>query len=730
MICLVILACVLVRTESLSMNTSYEKMSGTAILKCPFGPVKTWAAGIAENNSTTYTIGKMINYNLPFAKRLNVSEMNSLIIKNVTSFDFQVYRCTGINSITGKLDTYDILLKQAIDPSNIKILEETEQHRVIGVIGQEMSITCTVTSGEPEEILIIEDDNGTEMVKDGPGSVKFRLKPDRNDDGKNFTCLVLSGDELVLSYTVQLQLRYKPNITIQAYPHNTTMEGDPLELRCDDEEGSTNVISRYKWQHKGTYIQHSSKVMQINVTSRMDNGNFTCIAENEAGDARDTIEINILYAPVIENYSVSFFENNSNLLVSCKVSGNPNNITFGEWIHLSDVDTPIRYLNGSEDGILAISSFTGTAESYENGGVYVCNVSNGIRSTDDSLWQTGKVQVIIKESPVFTKQNKPEQVGYIDNTSSLSVDVMSSSRIMSTKWYKEGSEVLKTERLAMPRNSLIIKAQFHNKMVYTKGYRCNLIIDKTKPEDFQNYTVTVQNQYGVSSFMIQLRYAGPPRMPQITTVKRTSNGILVKWRSVFDGGYETTYEIEFRKVTETKWDRIHIKMIMENHLSTTFIADPNTDYLVRMKALNKMGNSSSTKEQIVPTEDKESQRSAVIYGTSVFTVIMFCISGVFGCFWCYSIIEKKKRMKATNHNIDINQDQQLAEDNGVVNDNNIPVINIIPPAENNININVLQGAFGESCEGYSSIDRRKRMSRGQKVSYMANRSSKVVSTEL
>ncbi|XP_052073067.1 cell adhesion molecule DSCAM-like [Mytilus californianus] len=735
MISLVVIVSVIVQTVSLSTNCiSYAKIGKTATFKCLFQTVDIWAAGIGTRNSTTYAIKRKVNAKLQIAKRLSVSEDYSLIIKNVSRSDFQTYRCTGYNY--SQLETYDIVLNERIDPSNIRIIEETEPQSVIGVIGQNMSITCTVTSGEPEETLIIEDDKRRKMAKGGPGSVKLQLEPDHNDDGRNFTCLVMSCDEQVLSYTVQLNIRYKPNITIQAYPHNTTMEGDPLELRCNDREGSTNVISGYNWQHNGKYLQHSLKVMQLNVTTRMDNGNFTCTAENEAGEARDTIEINVLYAPVIENYSVSFFENNSNLLVSCKVSGNPNNFTFGEWIHLSDVDTPIRYLNGSEDGMLAISSFTGTAEAYENGGVYVCNVSNGIHSTDGSLWQTGKIHVIIKESPVFTKQNKPEQVGYIDNTSSLFVDVMRSSRIMSTKWYIELSEVLKTERLTMPRKSLIIKAQFHNKIVYTKGYRCNLTIDKTKPEDFQNYKVTVQNQYGFSSFIIQLRYAGPPRMPHITTVKRTSNGILVKWESVFDGGYETTYEVEYRKVTETKWDRIHIK---ENHLSTTFIADPNTDYLVRMKALNKMGNSSSTKEQTVPTEDKEIQHSAVIYGTSVFTVIMFCISGVFGCFWCYSIIEKKKRMKANNHDIDINQDQQLAEDNGVVNDNNIPEINIIPPAENNINvnvlqgafgINVLQGAFGESCEGYSSIDRRKRISMSQKVSYMANRSTKVVSTEL
>lgn len=99
-----------------------------------------------------------------------------------------------------------IVYISVVDPSNIRILEETEHHRVIGVIGQAISITCTVTSGEPEETLIIKDDDGRDIVKGGPGSINFQLNPDHNDDGKIFTCFVFSCDEQILSYTVELQL--------------------------------------------------------------------------------------------------------------------------------------------------------------------------------------------------------------------------------------------------------------------------------------------------------------------------------------------------------------------------------------------------------------------------------------------------------------------------------------------------------------------------------------------
>lgn len=54
----------------------------------------------------------------------------------------------------------------------------------------------------------------------------------------------------------------------------------------------------------------------------------------------------------------------------------------------------------------------------------------------------------------------------------------------------------------MTLKSQIIEVKFHNKMVSTKGYRCNLTVHKTKPEDFHHYTVTVQNQYGIRYFIM------------------------------------------------------------------------------------------------------------------------------------------------------------------------------------------------------------------------------------
>lgn len=94
------------------MNTSYARLDRTVKLKCPFNPAITWGRGIDKKNLESLTNYQVVNHNLAIAKRMAVSDMNSLIIKNVTSFDFQVYRCSGNNINTGQIDMYDLLLKQ------------------------------------------------------------------------------------------------------------------------------------------------------------------------------------------------------------------------------------------------------------------------------------------------------------------------------------------------------------------------------------------------------------------------------------------------------------------------------------------------------------------------------------------------------------------------------------------------------------------------------------------
>ncbi|VDI37261.1 Hypothetical predicted protein [Mytilus galloprovincialis] len=118
-------------------------------------------------------------------------------------------------------------------------------------------------------------------------------------------------------------------------------------------------------------------------------------------------------------------------------------------------------------------------------------------------------------------------------------------------------------------------------------------------------------------------------MPQITTLERTPYAILVKWEQGFNGGHRTTFEIEYRKVTEIKWDRNHIK---ENILNTFFIADPNTDYMVRMKALNKLGQSSFTKQRKVFKEEFITDHMGGQQFTAIVVMmsILYIMAAVFG----------------------------------------------------------------------------------------------------
>lgn len=85
-------------------------------------------------------------------------------------------------------------------------------------------------------------------------------------------------------------------------------------------------------------------------------------------------------------------------ILKCNVSGNPRNFTFGNWYQFSDLSkTIIRYYNSTRDGGLNLSWHVHDTENlYNYGGVYVCNVSNGIRTGGGTPWHTGQVKVTVK----------------------------------------------------------------------------------------------------------------------------------------------------------------------------------------------------------------------------------------------------------------------------------------------------------------------------------------------
>lgn len=71
--------------------------------------------------------------------------------------------------------------------------------------------------------------------------------------------------------------------------------------------------------------------------------------------------------------------NDSGIYLECIAKGNPDVPVFANWQHKSSLGTTIRLLDNSS--VLCI-----LPNSYNNHGIYICNVSNHIPNNNGEIW--------------------------------------------------------------------------------------------------------------------------------------------------------------------------------------------------------------------------------------------------------------------------------------------------------------------------------------------------------
>lgn len=95
-----------------------------------------------------------------------------------------------------------------------------------------------------------------------------------------------------------------------------------------------------------------------------------------------------------------------------------------------------------------------------------------------------------------------------------------------------------------------------------------------------------------------------PEVPDIIGVSQRQNSIVLDWRSNFDGGAPQSFIVQYRKHEDDKWTAVHIQTNKTKNEFYILNPQPNTKYVLRMLALNILGNSSFTAPYIFHTDGK------------------------------------------------------------------------------------------------------------------------------
>ncbi|CAC5422056.1 unnamed protein product [Mytilus coruscus] len=581
------------------IKTIYASTGSHVMIKCPYDEVNIWQYSASKDVLALCENGKnIINKKCNVSDRINVSSDCQLEIQSFTTQDLNIYICTTTNGESTEIH---------VELRNIIINEASIQGIIHGVEGKNLTLTCTVNGFLPGDTLYWTKD--TELLASGnTSSLHVTLQIHRSYEHNSFICMANNSKHThPLLARMQLNILLKPAVSITVFIDSSVAnnqksiivrQGQHLELKCQDNSNASGDVEIFSWLFNGNMIKNKRSWVVFNKTNHERSGLYTCMASNKAGNDSDAVNITVTYSPIVRSKWITFNKSNRPRSIDCEVSGEPNTYNIS-WSHYTNNNQLVRKFNSCSDRKLILPEGDSNDLLYEDSGVYVCSVTNGITDESGKLWQKGEIKVVVKGKPVLAKPQRSLYLGNFNGTSSISLFVLSSSNELKATWKNENGSTLEIDSCSSTVNQTL----FNGKLLNVAGYQCVYQIQNTQEKDFQNYTVDLRNKNGIKTVEISLVSSRAPEVPEIFDVYQRHNDIVLEWKPKFDGGEPQSFIVQYRKDVDEIWKSVLIQLNETRNFVLISNPHPNTKYVLRMLAFNRIGNSSFTGLYTVLTDD-------------------------------------------------------------------------------------------------------------------------------
>lgn len=323
----------------------------------------------------------------------------------------------------------------------------------------------------------------------------------KEDNHKMLKCVAIHDayDTKAKDITVQLEILYPPEISLEGRPKEEIVEGMSLTLRCRaDANPKANIIWR-KSGHSGIY--DIKDYIEFSPIRRTDSGVYSCSAKNDIGQSEEMeITVDVKYKPKINRVypsprtTVSLYQ--STRLV-CEAEGNPP--PRYSWLQRFSGD-PVMWQERTNNATFSIPNVT-----YSYQGIYLCQASNVIngqlnpaKSEELFLDVTGPPQMI-SDSHVTS-----HLVVDKDETAVIIVQFCADPRPRKTFWEWD------TFRLDTDTSTARHKAdEIHHIQTKEDCYEAKLTIFNVEGGDSKTYSLVVENEKGQESFSVALEVREP-----------------------------------------------------------------------------------------------------------------------------------------------------------------------------------------------------------------------------
>ncbi|XP_044595938.1 Down syndrome cell adhesion molecule-like protein Dscam2 isoform X27 [Cotesia glomerata] len=540
-------------------------------------PEITWELdGKRLSNTERLQVGQYVKVNGDVVSHLNISSIHTN--------DGGLYKCIAASKVgsaehSARLNVYGLPFIRHMDKKAI-------------VAGETLRVTCPV-AGYPIESIVWERDTRVLPInrkqKVFPNGTLIIENVERHSDQATYTCVARNAQGYSARGTLEVQVMVSPQIGTIAFTDSPANSGEPVSATCAVLKGDFPM--KILWQQNGQPIGNDQSDIVVNAISRhmsvisiesavaRHTGEYTCIATNEAGTARQsaTLIVNVPPRWILEPTDKAFAQG-SDARVECKADGFPKpQVT---WKRAAG-DTPGDYtdlkLNNPdisvEDGTLSINNIQKTNEGY-----YLCEAVNGIGSGLSAV-----ILISVQAPPHFeiklrnqtARRGEPavlqceaqgeKPIGILWNMNNKRLDPKSDSR------YTIREEIL------------------------ANGVLADLSIKRTERSDSALFTCVATNAFGSDDTSINMIVQEVPEVPYgLKVLDKSGRSVQLSWAAPYDGNSPIKrYLIEY-KMSKGSWetdiDRVIVPATQQN-VAGVFNLRPATTYHLRIVAENEIGNS-------------------------------------------------------------------------------------------------------------------------------------------